>query len=206
MKQSDSMRIIGITGGVGAGKSEVMDYVASHYDAAVIKADQAGHLLMQPGQVCYQPVIELLGQCIIADNRELDRSKIAAIVYNDKGLLKRLNGIIHPAVKAYILQQINQHKASGRSYFFIEAALLLEDHYDQICDEVWYIYAHPDVRCRRLQESRGYSKEKINKIMSNQLADEVFAQRCDVKIDNSNEREDTKRQIDFRMQRLKEQF
>jgi len=202
----ERMRIIGITGGIGGGKSEVMDYIASHYDAAVIKADLVGHLLMEPGQVCYHAVIQLLGRGIIASNQELDRSKIAAIVYRDKLLLEHLNEMIHPAVKAYILQKIEQYKAEGKAYFFIEAALLLEDSYDQVCNEVWYIYAHPDVRSRRLQKSRGYSQKKIDQIMANQLADEVFMQRCDVKIDNSNGWEDTKRQIDSRMQRLKEQF
>lgn len=196
------MKIIGITGGVGSGKSEVLKYLADHYNCAVVQADKAGHLLMEPGRSCYQPVIDLLGQEIIQQDGMLDRKKMAALVYADKKLLAGLNEIIHPAVKTYIQQKIDGGKDSGRQYFFIEAALLLEDRYDQICDEIWYVYAHPDVRRARLKSGRGYDDDKINGIMKNQLPDAEFFKRCDAVIDNSSSFENTIIEIDLRMRKL----
>lgn len=196
------MPVIGVTGGIGAGKSEILQYMASHYDAVVVQADRIGHLLMQPGGVCYQPVIKLLGTSIIKADQLLDRSKIAAIVYADKRQLLQLNEIIHPAVKTYIKKKIEQQRACGTRYFLIEAALLLEDHYDQICDEIWYIYAKEEIRRDRLKKSRGYSDSKIDQILASQLTEEEFRQRCDVTLNNSDTLEETIKQIELRMRKL----
>lgn len=194
------MKIIGITGGIGSGKSEVLKYLAAHYDVAAVQADKVGHLLMQKGNCCYEPVIELLGESIRQSDGELNRARIAAIVYAQEKLLTALNQIIHPAVKSYIQREIAHQKALQKTYFVIEAALLLEDHYDQICDEIWYVYADEAVRRARLRKSRGYSDEKINGIIDKQLPDAEFSRRSDVIIDNSENFENTVSQIDVRMQ------
>lgn len=195
------MIVIGITGGVGSGKSEVLKYLGEHYDAAVIQADTVGHLLMRKGNCCYQPVIDLLGSSIIEDDGELGRRRIAALVYADDKLLAGLNQIIHPAVKSCISQEMAREEKLGRAFFFVEAALLLEDHYDRICDEIWYIYAEEAVRRARLKMSRGYSEEKISGILKNQLSEAEFRSRCQYTIDNSGNFENTKIQIDARMQK-----
>jgi len=75
----------------------------------------------------------------------------------------------------------------------------LEEHYDEICDEIWYIYAKEDVRRHRLRESRQYSEEKIDAIMNTQLSEEIFKQKCNVIIDNTGEFEDTCYQIENAM-------
>ncbi len=80
-------------------------------------------------------------------------------------------------------------------YFFIEAALLIEDNYDLICDELWYIYADEHIRAQRLATSRGYSQEKIAGIMASQLDDSTFREKCDRVIDNSRSIEDTYNQL-----------
>ena len=82
---------------------------------------------------------------------------------------------------------------------FVEAALLIEDHYDEICDELWYIYADERVRRARLKSDRNYTDERIDGIMENQLSEEEFSEACDFEIDNSGEFEETKKQIDQRM-------
>ena len=126
------MRIIGITGGVGAGKTEVMTYIGQHYDAAVIKADEVGYLLMEPGRECYAPIVRLFGRQITDESGNLNRKRIAELIFRDQEKLRQMNQIVHPAVKAYVRRAIAEEEKAGTSYVFIEAALLIEDHYDEI--------------------------------------------------------------------------
>ncbi|MGI6011772.1 MAG: dephospho-CoA kinase [Ruminococcus sp.] len=193
------MKIIGITGGVGSGKSEVIRYLEKRKNVQVLLADEVGHLLMKKGNCCYQPVLDLFGDGVKAADGELDRRAIASIVYSDGRALKRLNGIIHPAVRRYIESEIRKAEEAGKEFFFLEAALLLEEHYDEICQEVWYIYAGESIRRKRLRESRNYTLEKIDQIMANQLSEQDFFKRCDVVIDNGGDFEETKREIENRM-------
>lgn len=195
------MKIIGITGGVGAGKSEVLSYLGRAYDARVIQADEAGYLLMLPGGACYGPVVKLFGRQITTETGELDRKRIAAVVFQDKKKLEQLNAIVHPAVKDYIKKEIEKAKKEEVSYVFVEAALLIEEKYDEICDELWYIYADEEIRKERLMQGRGYSEKKVREIMQNQLSEEEFSSHCDFEIDNSGDFEETKKQLDHRMKK-----
>ena len=193
------MKIIGITGGVGAGKSEVLNFIAGRYDATVVEADQVGYLVMQPGKEAFEPVAELFGPSVVKEDQTLDKEKIAQIVFEDRQLLEKLNAIIHPAVKRYIRRAIQMEQEAGTEIFVVEAALLIEDKYDEICDELWYIYADENVRMHRLMKNRGYSVEKIRGILANQLSEEEFESHCDFEIDNSGDFQDTVRQIEQRM-------
>ena len=107
-----------------------------------------------------------------------------------------LNQITHPAVKAYIVDWIEQEKKKGTELFVIEAALLLEDNYDKICDVIWYIYTREEVRRVRLKESRNYSDEKIDSMIASQLPESYFREHCQIVIDNSGDFEDTCIHID----------
>lgn len=193
------MKIVGITGGVGAGKSEVLKLIKEMTDCVIILADDLARSLEKKGEVCYKPLIDLLGKEILADDGEIDSAKMAGVIFAEgrKDKLEAVNKIVHPAVKTRILELIEKAKSEGKaSFFFIEAALLIEDHYDLIVDEMWYIYATEEVRSRRLSESRGYSAEKIAGIMKSQSADEVFRKYCKEVIDNSGSIEETRRQLE----------
>ncbi|MBO6015975.1 MAG: dephospho-CoA kinase [Lachnospiraceae bacterium] len=195
------MRIIGITGGVGAGKSLVLEYLSQKYGAYVIYADRVANDLKLPGEKCYDAMVQLMGEEILSEDGTIDKAKMAARIFEDKQLLTRINGIIHPAVKTYILQEIENKRREGQvKLFVIEAALLIEDHYDEICDELWYIYADRAVRQRRLMESRGYSKQRIDNIMNGQLADEEYRKHCRIVIDNGHDVADTYLQIDKKLE------
>lgn len=180
------MRVIGITGGVGAGKSEVLTFLAAHYNCRVIMADQAAHRLEEPGERCFEPLKALLGVDVLTPAGKIDRQKMAARIFSDAAILEQVNGIVHPAVKQYLLEQIAQEKAAGKvDYLFIEAALLIEEGYSEIVDEMWYIHADVSVRRQRLQQTRGYSDEKIDSILARQLPEEAFYKHCEVVIENS---------------------
>ena len=194
------MRIIGITGGVGAGKSLILNYLEEKYQAYVLFADRIANELKLPGCECYQPLVSLLGQEICQKDGTIDNVKMAKKIFADHELLIKINGIIHPAVKAYICKQIEEKEKQGDvKLFFIEAALLIEDHYDEICDEMWYIYADIETRSQRLRSSRGYTEERIHGIISKQLSDETFRNVCQHVIDNSGRAEETYIQIDEKL-------
>ena len=194
------MKVIGVTGGVGAGKSEILNFIADNWNATVVEADEVGYLVMKPGKSCFAPIVELFGPGILQEDGTLDRTKIAEMVFEDKELLDKLNAIVHPAVKKYIRKAIEREKENETDLFIVEAALLIEDKYDEICDELWYIYADEETRTERLMKNRGYSEEKVKSIFANQLSEDEFSDHCDFEIDNSGDFEDTKEQIMQRMQ------
>lgn len=191
------MRTIGITGGVGAGKSELLAYIEKNYNSRILLADTVGHLVKEPGQPCYEKLVALLGKEILSPDGQIDRKAMAERIFADPELLEQVNGMIHPAVETYILEQIHLEQMRGTlDFFFIEAALLIECGYEDKVDELWYIYADREVRARRLKAARGYSDEKIQEIMDSQLSEEEFRRHCQVVIDNSGSLQNAYRQID----------
>ena len=193
------MKVIGVTGGVGAGKSEVLGYIAEHWNATVVEADEVGYLVMRPGKACYSAIVDLFGTEIVKEDQTLDRELIAKIVFENKEMLAKMNGIVHPAVKEYIKKAIKREEENETNIFIVEAALLIEDKYDEICDELWYIYTDEAVRRERLKSSRHYTDEKITRMIASQPIEEVFRKACTVVIDNSGDFEATKRQIGDRL-------
>lgn len=194
------MKVIGITGGVGAGKSQVLSHLRERPDCLVIVADQVAHELEEPGGVCYEQIVALLGAEILAEDGRIDKGRMAARIFGDPALLARVNGIVHPAVKRCITERIDAERKAGHlRYLFIEAALLIEDGYEQIVDELWYVHTKEQIRRQRLRESRGYSDEKIDQIMAGQLTEEAFYRHCSVVLENSGTPERVYRQIDEKL-------
>ena len=198
------MKIIGITGGVGAGKTEVLSLIKKNCNCKIVLADELANQLKEPGRSCYQPLIELLGTDILCADGSIDKRKMAERIFDENAheVLKKVNELIHPAVKQEVLSLIKLETEQGAvDLFFIEAALLLEDGYREVCDEIWYIKADREIRARRLAVSRGYSDEKIEQIMSKQFDDATFEKMCDETIDNSMDLIHTEQQIKLLIQK-----
>ncbi len=193
------MKVIGITGGIGSGKSRVLSYMKEKYDAFICQADHVAWRLQEPGQKCYTQIVTDFGQEILKQDQTIDRTKLGQIVFSDSVKLERLNQIMHPSVKDYILQCIQKEQKNKTLYFLIEAALLLEDNYNLICDEMWYIYCDEKVRRERLKLSRGYTDKKMDAIMASQLSEQTFRANCHKVIDNSGSFEETCYQIEKAM-------
>ena len=191
-----SLRVIGVTGGVGAGKSTVLEYLQEKYGAKVFLADEVAKKLLLPGEVCYEQVRELFPRDVFTDDGSIHREKMAELIFAHPEYRKKQNEIVFPAVKEFFRKQIETERLAGTSLMIIEAALLIEEHYDEICDEMWYIYTDKEIRRKRLAESRGYSQEKITAIMASQLSEEEFAKHTDVMIDNSKSAKKTRESID----------
>ena len=190
------MKIIGITGGVGAGKSTVLDYLREQFQAYVIQADQVGHQVMEPGEICYSQVIALFGEHILKKDKTIDRKAVSDVVFGNEEKLKKLNEIIHPAVRQSVLEEIQLQKEKKTAIVVVEAALLLEEHYEKFCDKVWYVHTDREIRISRLMKNRGYSREKSESIISSQAPDEYFAKHADYIIRNNGDIKDTWLQVE----------
>ena len=190
------MRVIGVTGGVGAGKSTVLGILEKDFDAYVIQADLLGHVLMEPGEECYDAVIALFGKEIIKKDKTIDRRQVSDVVFSHPELLEKLNQIIHPAVKQYIREQLAVKRQQGQKICVVEAALLLEDHYQEFCDTIWYIHTDEEIRIRRLMENRGYTREKSVSIIASQAPETFFRENADYVVVNNGDFAQTRRQIE----------
>lgn len=180
------MKVIGVTGGVGCGKTRLLSYIEEHYNCEVIRADELAKELQEPGRMCYAPLIALLGREIAGEDGRILKAVMADKIFGDGELLEKVNDLIHPAVIAEILRRITAAEKRGTpKLLFVEAALLTESRFYKIFDEIWYIYADEKVRRERLKSGRGYSDEKITSVMKRQLSDRAFRETAQVVIDNS---------------------
>lgn len=194
------MKIIGITGGVGSGKSSILKFLNENTTSKIVVADQIGAELCAAGALCYQPLIDLLGEKILGANTDIDRGRLAYEIFTNEETRKQVNAIIHPAVKNEILDIITKcRKYDLVEYVFIEAALLIEDGYKEIVDEMWYVYCEDEVRIKRLMENRGYSEGKARIIMAAQMKDAQYRANSDFVIDNSGAPEEAFKQISARL-------
>lgn len=195
------MKFIGITGGVGAGKSEILSYLKKQPDTRVMLADEIAHDLMEPGTDCYHKIKQQFsGEDIFLPEGGFDRIRMAAVIFSDEEKRKQMNAIVHPAVKEYVLQTVEAEREKGTlKFLFLEAALLIEEHYDEICDELWYIYTREEVRKQRLMASRGYSEEKVHQIFQSQLREEEYRSHCKFILDNNGTVEEAYEQLNQRL-------
>lgn len=195
------MKLIGLTGGIGAGKTTVLKALGRVARVRILIADEIAHDLMEPGTPCYQKLREVFAQdAVFREDLSFDRSALAAVLFSDEKKRKKLNGIVHPAVKQYIIGEAKKERLLDRyDYVIVEAALLIEEHYDEICDELWYVYASQETRKKRLMRDRGYSEEKAESIFAAQLSDESYRAHCAHVIDNDGDIEHVYKQLESLM-------
>ena len=190
------MKVIGITGGIGSGKSRVLSYLEEAHQAVICETDKAAHRLQEKGKECYTKIVEHFGKEILDQEGKIDRKALGNIVFSNEEEMKELNHIVHPLVKKYVKDKIKEAKEQNKKYFVIESALLLDDHYEEICDEIWYIHVKEEIRRQRLKESRGLSDEKITDIIKTQADEKTLTEYSDFIIENSASFEETVGQIE----------
>lgn len=191
------MKFIGITGGVGAGKSAALAYLAGQEKIRAMMADRIAEELMEPGGSCYDALRKLFAEdAVWKEDGHINRPAMAEVLFASEEKRTAVNGLVHPAVRQYVLEQKRLEEERGSLDFLIlEAALLIEEHYDEICDELWYIYTSREVRKKRLMENRGYSSEKVEQIFASQLGEEEYRSACAAVIDNDGTPEEMVAQI-----------
>ena len=196
------MKVIGLTGGIGSGKSMVAEILREKYKACILDTDSIAKRQMEPGGESYRLVVEHFGEEILCPDGRINRQKLADIIFRDAEKRLKINQLTHPIVLEEVKKEIESRRKSGTTeYLVVETALMIESGYDFICDEVWYVYAPKELRRLRLKESRGYSDEKIDSIMANQKKDEEFrAKYCKV-IENTSDRQYLEKQVDALIER-----
>lgn len=180
------MRVIGLTGGVGSGKSTVARIMKEEWGAVLLIADEIGHLAFVPQSESYCRIVEYFGEDILDGNREIDHGRLAAAIFDDDEKRKALNAIVHPFVIAYIRRQLALYRETD-AIVVLESAILIESGCVPLCDEIWYVHVPKDIRRERLRRDRHYSDEKIDSIMEKQLPEESFYRVAGAVIDNSKE-------------------
>ena len=189
------MKVIGITGGTGSGKSYVLAYLEKEYGAHICELDKVAKDLQEKGQKCYYDIVAYFGKDILNEDESINRQALADIVFNDSNKLDVLNGLVHPSVKEFVIKDMEIQKEKGTKIYVIESALMPTAGYENICEDMWYIYTDENVRRQRLKASRGYSDKKMDEMFSSQAEDKDFRKISNRVIDNSGDFENTKKQI-----------
>ena len=162
----------------------------------IIVADEVARKLSMPGGRSYQKIVDYFGGNVLDGSGQIDRGRLAQIVFHDKALLEKLNSFTHPIVKEEILAEIDRaQKEPMCRLIVIESAIFIGAGYEDICDEFWLVYTDPDLRRQRMKESRGYSDEKVDSIMKNQPDDDLVKKACQRVIINNTTLDDVRAQI-----------
>ena len=183
--------MLGITGGVGSGKSRILAIQKEDYGFHVIQADQVAKDLMQPGMESYLAVVGYLGPSVLLEDKSLDRAAMAEIIFHDPEKRRGVDERTHPLVWKAAMEEA---MAAKEDRVVIEAAIPSKEFRDK-CSEMWYVYTSRENRIKRLGENRGYTVEKTLAIMENQVSEETFRAFSDAVIDNNGTLEETRAQI-----------
>lgn len=188
------MRTIGLTGGIGSGKSAVSD-ILRDLGAFVIDADVVAHEVYRPDSDGWREVVEAFGSEIEGPSGEVDRGKLAAIVFGDSAQLERLNRIVHPRTRSLIAERLGQAEKSGETAAVVEAAILFEAGWEDMFDEVWVVSAPEETAIRRVSEARGIDEESTRSRMRAQMSNEDRLGRAGAAIDNSGSLDDLRARV-----------
>ncbi len=195
------MKIIGLTGGIGSGKSTAARFLAE-LGAEVIDLDKVGHQALKKGGGAYKSVVREFGGGILKSDGEIDRGKLAEIVFNDRKALKRLNQIVHPAIDKVVETRVNESRRKGVKVIILEAAAMLEAEKTWQVDEIWVIASKEETVLHRLKERPEYSAEKVKARINAQLKNEERIKKANVVINNEGTAEELKVKVKAEWEKL----
>ncbi len=188
------MKVIGLTGGIGSGKSTVSGYLAE-LGAVIIDADKVGHQAFKPHTPAWHDVVETFGKDVLAPDGEIDRAKLSGFVFNNPDSLKKLNSIMHPRMKQIVKTQIEDYRKKGIKVLVVEAFGLIEADWISIVDEVWVTVSSESVVLERLKKQRGLDEEQILSRIRSQLSPEERERYADAVIHNDGNLKEMKTRV-----------
>jgi len=178
------MLTIGLTGGIGSGKSTAAKILAE-FGAPIIDADKVAHTTYAPGGAAYDAVIAAFGTEIVAVDLTIDRKKLGAIVFGNSELLNKLTSIVWPATFKSIRAELDGLRASGeKTPVVVEAAILIEASWQPLCDEIWLVRASRQAVIDRIERQRGLKPAETEARIRAQLSDDERANHASLVIDN----------------------
>ncbi|HWO93404.1 MAG TPA: dephospho-CoA kinase [Dehalococcoidia bacterium] len=176
---------IGLTGGIASGKSTVSAMLLE-MGAHIIDADKVGHEAYEPGTKVWEEVVAAFGQDVVGENGAIDRKRLGPIVFNDPDALQRLNAIVHPRMKEMIAQRFEELERAGNvQVAVLEAAILIEAHWESLVDEIWVTAVPEEVAKDRLMARNGLTPEQAESRIRSQLSNEERIAHADSIIDTS---------------------
>jgi dephospho-CoA kinase len=196
--KDDGLKIIGLTGGIGAGKS-IMSAYLSEKGYPIIDADKIAREIVKPGAPVLSKLVSVFGKDILNEDGTLDRKKLAGMVFGDDALRERLNGIMHGEIVKIMKERIDTLTLSGyNSFVFLDIPLLFETDTEltAVMDEIWVIDADENVRIERIMKRDGISRQDVLNIIKNQMSSEEKRKRADVVIENAGSEEELYQKLD----------
>ena len=187
-------RVIGLTGGIGSGKSTVSRFLAE-LGAAVIDADKIGHEVYRPDTDTWRKLVKTFGRGILTADNTIDRKKLGAIVFSNEEELKRLNAIIHPQITEVIKKQIDDYRRKDAKVIVLDAPVLLEAHAKNLVDEVWVVVANEENVIKRAVARTGLREEQIRDRIRAQMSKTERIKNAQVIIYNDGTPEDLRGKI-----------
>lgn len=195
------MKVIGLTGGIGSGKSTVSRFLAE-LGAVVIDADKIGHEVFQPGTEAWREVVAAFGEHILTPSGDIDRAKLGRLVFSNPDFLARLNRIMHPPIAERVATKIKEYRHHGVAVAVIEAPLLIEAGWPSVADEIWITIAPESTVLQRLQKRGGLSEAEWRARIRSQLSSEERVKHADVIIDTNCTLGELKARVEEQWQRL----
>ena len=178
------MLTVGLTGGIGSGKSTVAKILAE-LGAPSFDADKVGHEIYRPEGPAYHEVIAAFGSAVVAPDGTIDRKKLGPIVFADPAQLKRLESIVHPRMFERMGEMVAEMRAKGATApIVVEAAILIEAHWQPLFDEIWLVVAPREKVVQRVELERGLKPEQTEARIKAQLSDDERRKHSTIVIDN----------------------
>jgi dephospho-CoA kinase len=195
------MKVIGLTGGIGSGKSTVSRLLAE-LGAIILDADKVGHEAFKPDTEAWREVVAAFGRQIVTPSGEIDRKKLGEIVFGHPESLSRLNQIMHPRMYDMVKTQIEDYRRQGVDVVVLEAAILIEANWTSLVDEVWVTVAPEAMVLERLKQQRGLEEEQTLARIHNQLSSEERVKHANVIINNDGDLDEVKAKVKELWERL----
>ena len=189
------MIVIGLTGGIASGKSTVAEML-SELGAVVIDADKVGHEAFRPHTEAWRKVVAAFGKDILGQNEEIDRSKLAQLVFNDPKALKRLNRTMHPLMHRIVEKRIEALRCQGIEVVVLEATLLIEAKWTDLVDQVWVTITPGDTVINRLVSQKGFTEEQAKARINSQTPISQRAKHANVVIKNDSDMDRLKKKVE----------
>ncbi|MPZ23298.1 MAG: dephospho-CoA kinase [Dehalococcoidia bacterium] len=177
------MRVVGLTGGIGSGKSTIVARLAE-LGAAVIDVDRVAHSTYRRGKPAYDRLTSLFGPGIVGNDGEIDRTALGAAVFGDAGQMKKLTGVVWPATHEASRERLKEEEARGAEVVVVEAAVLVEAKWMDVADEIWVATTPPELAIARIVSRNGISEEQARERIASQLSNEERMRYADVVIVN----------------------
>ena len=180
---------VGLTGGIGTGKS-LVSAIMGDCGAHLIDADLLGHEAYNIGTSGLRQIVKVFGDHILGADGSIDRGILGRIVFNDRSQMQHLNNILHPIIYETVKDRIGQVEEDGNTMVVVEAAVLIEAQWQSLFDQVWVVKSDEETVIRRLLRRNGFDRNEVSKRIESQISESDRLSHADVIIDNNGTREE----------------